>query len=174
MPDHPPYNVMVMTAISELNQRGGSSRQAIAKYISENYDEITERFEVHVKMALKRLLKKRLIVHTKGTGAVGSFTISPKYLKVLESVSAATGETDYGAAMDAMIASKKIGQKKSANNEGGASSEETMDEETEEEGQSAKEEPVKKKTKPTAKAKRMLRGNAESSSSSGGGVKARK
>ena len=50
--DHPPYFDMIKAAISALKERGGSSRQAIEKYIKSHY-KIRE-VGSHLKMALKR------------------------------------------------------------------------------------------------------------------------
>lgn len=71
----PTYNEMVEAAITNLKDRTGSSRQAIAKYIADNYD-ITAKYEVHMKQALKRLLTQNVIVQTRGTGASGSFMMN--------------------------------------------------------------------------------------------------
>ena len=93
---HPPYNEMVVEAITELKEKKGSSRQAIAKYISENF-EVSPRFEVHMKQALKRLVKKRVLVQTKGTGASGSFMISKKLKDEAEDVTAGESGKKTGA-----------------------------------------------------------------------------
>lgn len=58
---HPPYNEMVITAINELKQSSDSSCLAISKYLLENYS-LPERYEVQVKKALGRLVKKKVIV----------------------------------------------------------------------------------------------------------------
>lgn len=66
---------MVLAAISNLKERSGSSRQAISKYINENY-EVPPRFEVHMKQALKRLVGLNTLIQTRGTGASGSFMVN--------------------------------------------------------------------------------------------------
>ena len=42
-PNHPPISEMVNTAIAKLNERSGSSAQAIKKYIAGNYNVDVER-----------------------------------------------------------------------------------------------------------------------------------
>ena len=71
---HPPYIDMITTAIAAMKDRGGSSRQAIEKYIKAN-NPVTGDISVHLKMALKRGVKSGRLLHTKGTGASGSFKV---------------------------------------------------------------------------------------------------
>ncbi|EDO40515.1 predicted protein, partial [Nematostella vectensis] len=66
--EHPKYTEMVATAIGALKERGGSSRQAIEKYIKANY-KVGDKVSTQLKMALKRMSEKGTLVHTKGTGA---------------------------------------------------------------------------------------------------------
>ena len=53
---HPPYLDMIVAAITALKERGGSSRQAILKYILANYNVGTDpkAANLHLKQALKR------------------------------------------------------------------------------------------------------------------------
>nr|WMB80969.1 histone H5 [Myxobolus bejeranoi] len=78
VPTHPSYNEMVLDAIKTLKERGGCSRQKIAKYIKEKYPKIGEIKEIQIKVvqALRRMLKSNAIVNTKGVGAGGSVKIS--------------------------------------------------------------------------------------------------
>nr|CAX72221.1 Histone H1-delta [Schistosoma japonicum] len=71
---HPPYGDMIKKALKELKERGGSSRQAIAKYIKANY-KVDDRAESHLRRALVTGVKSGKIVHTKGIGASGSFKL---------------------------------------------------------------------------------------------------
>ncbi|EDO36730.1 predicted protein, partial [Nematostella vectensis] len=66
--EHPKYTEMVAAAIGALKERGGSSRQAIEKYIKANY-KVGDKVGAQLKMALKRMSEKGALVHTKGTGA---------------------------------------------------------------------------------------------------------
>ena len=72
---HPKYSVMIKAAIASLKERGGSSRQAISKYVKANY-KVGENSDVHLKQALKRLVASKELVQPKGTGASGSFKIA--------------------------------------------------------------------------------------------------
>jgi histone H1/5 len=72
---HPKFAAMIGAAISALNERKGSSRQAIVKYIMANYKVGTDQKAINsrVKVALKSGLAKTTLKNSKGVGAVGSF-----------------------------------------------------------------------------------------------------
>lgn len=76
MARHPPYKEMTIAAITNLKERSGSSRQSIAKYVVSNYT-VTDTYEMYLKQALKRLVKQKVLLQTKGSGASGSFKINP-------------------------------------------------------------------------------------------------
>lgn len=71
---HPKYQDMIVTAITVLKERNGSSRQAISKYIKAN-NKVGDNSDVHLKMALKRGVASGLLRQVKGTGASGSFKV---------------------------------------------------------------------------------------------------
>lgn len=75
--DHPKYSEMVSQAVSSLKERGGSSRQAILKYIVKNFKVGNDEKVVntHLKTALKSGVKTGSLKQSKGTGATGSFKI---------------------------------------------------------------------------------------------------
>ena len=73
--EHPAYVDMIKAAILALRERGGSSRQKIEKYIKANY-KVGENLPVQLKLALKRGAAAGKLVHTKGTGASGSFKVA--------------------------------------------------------------------------------------------------
>ena len=73
--EHPKYIDMVTAAIVALKERSGSSRQAIVKYISANYN-VSESAGNHVKLALKRGVAAGVLNQPKGTGASGSFKVA--------------------------------------------------------------------------------------------------
>ena len=78
--EHPKYNVMIAAAITALKERGGSSRQAVLKYIMANYkvgNEVTK-INARVKSALKAGVKAGTLKQAKGTGASGSFRLGEK------------------------------------------------------------------------------------------------
>ena len=77
---HPKYADMIIAALSGMKERGGTSRQKIIKYIGANY-KVGNGFEVQVRLAIKRMLKAKQLIQTKGTGAAGSFRLSAKAAK---------------------------------------------------------------------------------------------
>ena len=75
--DHPKYSEMVGKAISALKERGGSSRQAILKYIMANFNvgKDAKPVNARLKLALRSGVKNKNLKQAKGTGASGSFRI---------------------------------------------------------------------------------------------------
>lgn len=73
--EHPKYSEMIAAAISALKERNGSSRQAITKYVSANF-QVGASASTHLKLALKRGVASGKLVQTKGTGASGSFKLA--------------------------------------------------------------------------------------------------
>lgn len=73
--EHPKYAEMVAQAVSSLKERGGSSRQAILKYIVKTFKVGNDEkiVNTHLKMALKSCVKNGSLKQSKGTGASGSF-----------------------------------------------------------------------------------------------------
>ena len=74
---HPKYSEMIAAALKSLKERGGSSRQAILKYIQANYkvgDNATA-VNAHLKLSLKSGVKSGALKQAKGTGASGSFKL---------------------------------------------------------------------------------------------------
>lgn len=80
---HPTYSEMVLEAVTNLKSRTGSSRQAISKYLSDNFN-LPDRYEMHMKLALKRLVDQNVLSQTSGTGASGSFTLNKSKSKATE------------------------------------------------------------------------------------------
>ncbi|KAK6164968.1 hypothetical protein SNE40_023775, partial [Patella caerulea] len=74
---HPKYVDMIRAAIGSLKERGGSSRQAILKYVMANYKVGSDlnMANSRVKTALKNGVKSGVIKQSKGTGAAGSFKL---------------------------------------------------------------------------------------------------
>jgi histone H1/5 len=68
---------MVGKAISALKERGGSSRQAILKYIMANFNvgKDAKSVNAHLKLSLRAGVKNKSLKQSKGTGASGSFRI---------------------------------------------------------------------------------------------------
>lgn len=74
---HPKYAEMIKAAIAGLKERGGSSRQAILKYILKSYKvgDNTNSVNSHLKLALRAGVKNGALKQSKGTGASGSFSL---------------------------------------------------------------------------------------------------
>lgn len=75
---HPPFAKMIVEAISALRERGGSSRQAILKYIKSHYKVDEKVAEVNVRRVLVSATASGKLVRVKGTGASGSFRLASK------------------------------------------------------------------------------------------------
>jgi hypothetical protein len=67
---------MVGNAIKSLKERGGSSLQAIKKYIATNYKVDSEKLSPFIKKYLKAAVASGELVQTKGKGASGSFKLA--------------------------------------------------------------------------------------------------
>ena len=78
--DHPKYAQMIKEALTTLKERGGSSRQAILKYIVKQYKLTGEEkiINSHLKLALHAGVKNGTLKQSKGTGAAGSFRLGEK------------------------------------------------------------------------------------------------
>jgi len=63
---HPKFSEMISAAIKKLNERSGSSKQALLKYILENYDVDSKLANRHLKLALKNGIKKGLLKQSTG------------------------------------------------------------------------------------------------------------
>ncbi|KAG7200726.1 hypothetical protein KM043_001277 [Ampulex compressa] len=75
-PTHPRTSEMVNAAIKALKERGGSSLQAIKKYISTTYKVDAEKHAPFIKKYLKAAVATGGLVQTKGKGAAGSFRLA--------------------------------------------------------------------------------------------------
>uniref|UniRef100_A0A1I7XMJ0 H15 domain-containing protein n=1 Tax=Heterorhabditis bacteriophora TaxID=37862 RepID=A0A1I7XMJ0_HETBA len=77
---HPTYSAMIKKAITTLNEKGGTSKIAILKYICQNYkvgDNLTK-VNAHLRLAIKREVASGTLKQVKGTGAAGSFKLGEK------------------------------------------------------------------------------------------------
>ncbi|XP_065578601.1 histone H1-delta-like [Artemia franciscana] len=76
--NHPKYTEMITKSIADLKERGGSSRQAILKYIMANFQVGNDAkiVNMHLKQALKRCLANGIVINPKGTGVTGSFKLA--------------------------------------------------------------------------------------------------
>ncbi len=73
---HPPTSTMVNNALKNLKERGGSSLQAIKKYISSTYKVDAEKIAPFIKKYLKSAVDNGTLIRTKGQGASGSFKLA--------------------------------------------------------------------------------------------------
>jgi len=73
---HPKYSEMIKAALKSLNDRGGSSRAAILKFVLANYSLDPIQANQHLKLALKNGVKAKYFKQTKGNGASGSFKLA--------------------------------------------------------------------------------------------------
>uniref|UniRef100_A0A5K3FLM0 H15 domain-containing protein n=1 Tax=Mesocestoides corti TaxID=53468 RepID=A0A5K3FLM0_MESCO len=72
---------MIIEAIAALKERGGSSRQAIIKYINAHYVVDEKVVDSNVRRALSTATDAGNLVRVKGVGVNGSFKISRKVEK---------------------------------------------------------------------------------------------
>jgi hypothetical protein len=72
---------MVQTALAKLNDRNGSSKQAILKFIISTYSLDAKFANLHLKLALKSGVKSGALKQPKGVGATGSFKLGESTLK---------------------------------------------------------------------------------------------
>ena len=77
-PAHPPTATLVNEAIGKLNEKGGSSLQAIKKYISETHKLDAEKLAPFIRKYLKSAVIKGALLQPKGKGAAGSFKLAVK------------------------------------------------------------------------------------------------
>ncbi|CAL8310332.1 unnamed protein product [Arctogadus glacialis] len=78
----PSVSDLIVKAVSASKERSGVSLPALKKLLAaDGYD--VEKKNSRVKTALKNLLEKGTLVHTKGNGASGSFKISKEEKKPL-------------------------------------------------------------------------------------------
>lgn len=75
-PTHPPTSEMVNNAVKSLKERGGSSLQAIKKYLASNYKIDSDKLSPFIKKYLKSAVTNGTLIQTKGKGASGSFKLA--------------------------------------------------------------------------------------------------
>ncbi len=74
-PSHPKFFDMITEALKKLNEKTGSSRIAIVKYIMANYSIDEKTANKHTKVALKNGVKNNNFKQSTGNGVNGSFKI---------------------------------------------------------------------------------------------------
>ena len=79
----PSYAVMISSAIAALHARGGSSRQAIFKYVCDNYQVDPPKAALFIRKALSKGLKDGLFKTARETGkGAGCFKLVKKEKKI--------------------------------------------------------------------------------------------
>lgn len=78
--EHPPYSEMVQKAIAELKDRSGSSKVAILRYLTQNYQlgDNASKINTNIRLALKKGVERGELKQVTGTGANGSFKLGEK------------------------------------------------------------------------------------------------
>lgn len=74
-PDHPPYAEMVLAAINNLQEKRGTSLQAIKKYVATTYGIDSDSSKLYIKKFLAKAVDEGKLTHTKGTGANGRYKL---------------------------------------------------------------------------------------------------
>lgn len=112
-PAHPPTADMVNSAIKSLKERGGSSLQAIKKYIAANYKVDAEKLAPFIKKYLKAAVASGALVQPKGKGASGSFKLAGEAKSAaVKKVPAKTKPKEKKAATKALPKKKSAAAKK--------------------------------------------------------------
>ena len=75
--EHPTYREMISSALGEMKERKGTSRQKIQKYIADTYKLDLTASNSHLKRALTSGVTKGAFLQTTGKGASGSFKLAP-------------------------------------------------------------------------------------------------
>merc|ERR1712114_86449 len=113
--EHPTYFEMIAAAITSMKDRRGSSRQAIRKYILENYKVDSVKMTVPLRLSLRNGLAKGKLRYARESGkGSGCYKLVPKekeakkpaVKKVVKKVKAATDGKK--------VADKKVAPKKTA------------------------------------------------------------
>ncbi|XP_026475486.1 histone H1-like [Ctenocephalides felis] len=90
---YPPIYVMVNDAIASLKKRGGSSLQAIKKYMSANYKIDAEKKSTYIRKYLMSAVEMGTLIHTRGNGASGSYKLAARQRGGESGVSAGKART---------------------------------------------------------------------------------
>lgn len=79
--NHPKFIDMISEGLQKLDEKTGSSRQAILKFIVSNYPVDPKLANQYLKIALKNGVKSGVLKQLKGVGASGSFKLAEKVVK---------------------------------------------------------------------------------------------
>ncbi len=112
-PQHPPYESMISEAVKALDDKKGSSRQAIIKYIKNTHRLEQANVETRIKLALKRMAGKGVLTHTRGSGASGSFRVPADSSKAAKGKKKTTKKSTPKKVKKPPVSSKKAAKAKS-------------------------------------------------------------
>ncbi|XP_042370301.1 histone H1-like [Plectropomus leopardus] len=100
-------NDLILTAVSATKDRAGISTHALKKELgAQGYDVANN--NVYIKRGIKWLLSKGAIVHTKGSGAVGSFKAGKNAAAVAAAIEAAARKSERYMTEKTAAEAKKI------------------------------------------------------------------
>lgn len=91
-PSHPATSELVLNAIKTLQDRNGSSLQAIKKFIASHYKLDTDKLALFIKKYLKNAVAAGKLIQTKGKGASGSFKLPAVAAATAKPVKATKGK----------------------------------------------------------------------------------
>ena len=111
---HPKYSEMIKAALKALNDRGGSSRAAILKFVLANYSLDPVQANQHLKLALKNGVKSKHFKQTKGNGASGSFKLAAEVTATKKKKTSKPKKTVSASSTAAAAGTKKRARSKSA------------------------------------------------------------
>merc|ERR1712186_200302 len=109
---HPPFKAMILTAIKALKERGGSSRQAILKYVVANNKVDAAKAAGPLKLALRKALAAGTIVKAKAAGKGAGKPKAKKPKKVKKAKKPAAKKAKKPAKKAAKKPAKKAAAKK--------------------------------------------------------------
>nr|XP_039256262.1 histone H1-like [Styela clava] len=107
IPNHPGYKEMIITAIKSQEQKKGSSRVFIRKYIEDNFDVKQQGFTTHLNRNLKKLVESEFLFHPKTSP--GCYKINKTEIAKEEKDARAKAK----AAIKKQQAKEKLGKQKS-------------------------------------------------------------
>ena len=106
--NHPTYAEMISAAITNLNDRSGSSRQAIAKYVCANYQVDADKAAFHLRRALKKGLEDGVFKTARQSGkGAGSFRLAEKKKPAVKKAKPSSKKSAVDAAKKAKSSAKK-------------------------------------------------------------------
>jgi len=112
-PSHPTFIEMTKAGLKQLNERTGSSRIALLKFIVATYKLDDKSANVHLKMALKRGVKDGSLKQVKGVGSNGSFKLADASKKTGEAKNKVVKKAE-GTKVATKVIVKKTATKKPA------------------------------------------------------------